>query len=96
VAISRIQISFASITAQAALANAQATTIPQPMIFPRRSVVSEAANHPTFAPYTAAGSNSANTIHPAGAAKTTAASRCHGASVSILVAQKGFTGAARL
>ncbi len=89
-------MSFESITAQAALANAQAATIPQPMIFSRPSIVSDAVTQPTFAPYTAAGSKSANTIHPAGAASTIAALRWSGVSVSALVTQNGFTGAARL
>src|SRR5258708_9370196 len=84
-------MSFASITAQAALVNAQAATIPQPMIFSRPSIVSDAVTQPTFAPYTAAGSKSANTIHPAGAAKTTAALRWSGVSVSEPVTPTGFT-----
>jgi hypothetical protein len=61
-----------------------------------RAVVSEAINQPTLAPYAADGSRSANIIHPAVAAGTTAASRCSGVSVSVPVAQKGFTGAAML
>src|ERR1019366_601512 len=95
-AISGIQSSFASITALAAVANVQAATIPQPTILPCGCVASEAAIQPALAPYTAAGTESANIIHPAGAAKTTAASRGKGAHGSPLVAQKGFTGAARL
>ena len=70
--------------------------MPQPTIFSRRSVASEAASHPTLAPYPAAGTRSANTIHPAGTASTMAASRCSAVSVSALVTQKGFSGAARL
>jgi hypothetical protein len=68
-------MSFASITAQAAVAKAQVATMPQPTILSCRCVASEAATQPTRAPYTAAGSKSANIIHPAGAAKTSAASR---------------------
>jgi hypothetical protein len=49
--------------------------MPQPTILSCRCVASEAGPQPTHAPYTAAGSKSANLIHPAGAAKTSAASR---------------------
>ena len=89
-------MSFASITTQAALAKTQATTMPQPTILSRRSTDTEAVTQPTFMPYTAAGTKSANIIHPAGAASITAAALCSGSTVTAFVAQKGLTGAAKL
>ena len=70
--------------------------MPQPTILSHRSTDSEAVTQPTLAPYTAAGTKSANTIHPAGAPSITAAAFCSGATVSPFATQKGFTGAAKL
>jgi hypothetical protein len=65
-------------------------------ILSSRSTDSEGVIQPVLAPYTAAGTKSANIIHPAGTASITAPALCSGAFVSPFVTQKGFMGAAKL